>query len=75
MAPRICVLAVSSSLAYAMTLAVGGGPAAQEEDRGVFAGVASAQVSATTALFEGVGQQYVDLNTLILAEAMTSCAH
>ena len=50
MAPSICVFAVSASLAYAMTLAVGGGPSAQDGDRGVYAGVASAQISATTAL-------------------------
>jgi hypothetical protein len=50
MAPWIYVFAVSASLAYAMILAVGGGPSAQEGDRGVYAGVASAQVSVTTAL-------------------------
>ena len=104
MAPSICVFAVSASLAYAMTLAVGGGPSAQEGDRSVYAGGPSAQVSATTALFAGadgtpcetsacarirrlgpatwgnceslsVGQQNVGLNTLILAEAITSCTH
>ena len=50
MAPSICVFAVSASLAYAMTLAAGGGPSVQEGDSGVYASVASAQVSATTAL-------------------------
>jgi hypothetical protein len=69
MAPSICVFADSASLAYAMTLAVGGGPSAQEGDRSRRLGRASGGSCESLS----VGQQYVGLNTLILAEAITSC--
>jgi hypothetical protein len=103
-APWICMFAVSGSLAYALNVALGGGPSAQDEGS-VSVSVASAEVLAAAArlYYEddgtpcqttpcskvrrwlpvtggscesiSIGQQYVGLNTLILAEAITSCTH
>src|SRR6266568_8723127 len=50
--PWLCVLAVSTSLAYAMTVALGGGASSAPKAQGdVFNALAPAELSAPTAFF------------------------